>query len=488
MAGLVISACSEEKAADTGAVRYQAIPEGMTFVAEIDVQSALGFAKTLRAAMPKEAQANVPPMDEGIELLQTTMGVDVSKMKQIVIAGKLEDKDPSTNMIGVIQGMTAESLKGGTKFKEIEGKQVFTFGPGSEKVYLASLDANHTVFAAQEAGIASALAAHAGKAKRLLDGGKKDLLGKLMGTSPDLKTLRVHVLGMPPGEKTPFTVNGGGFYLDMDKGIAGIVVSEAAGADMIKTQADMGMAMAGTQLGQIPGLTPEAKKTAEALVKGIKIEKDGDTVIITCTDGWDGKAIAQAIAGAAAPAMAEFGGQMKAVTAMMAAASAAAPAEAKPAEGKPAEGEAKPEDGKPAEAKPAAVEEMFGLKLKPLGKWKPAWDADAKIARWENPKFAKPVEVYMLVEKIADFKELKGKGESLVFLGTKINKIAKKKKTKNGFWAEVRRKKEKDLVFVQNFGDQQFACVASLTKAKGKKGMPIKRKMALKLCNGIQKP
>ena len=38
----------------------------------------------------------------------------------------------------------------------------------------------------------------------------------------------------------------------------------------------------------------------------------------------------------------------------------------------------------PAGDAPSNDKEMLGLDLKPFGAWKPAWDPDAKVAKWEN--------------------------------------------------------------------------------------------------------
>ena len=54
----------------------------------------------------------------------------------------------------------------------------------------------------------------------------------------------------------------------------------------------------------------------------------------------------------------------------------------------------------PAAGGPSNDKEMLGLDLKPFGAWKPVWDPDAKVAKWENEDIFTGIVIRVVDEKL----------------------------------------------------------------------------------------
>jgi hypothetical protein len=132
---------------------------------------------------------------------------------------------------------------------------------------------------------------------------------------------------------------------------------------------------------------------------------------------------------------------------------------------------------------PSERKEMLGLKLAPIGKWKPTWDADAKVAKWENPKFLTGIVIRIVDDKLDDIEDLKKAAPMMMQLGSAITKVDEEKKTAKGWYAIVERDKETELAYVQKYGGKTLVCSANLTKSL-LSGIP--KKDALKACDSIK--
>jgi len=162
-----------------------------------------------------------------------------------------------------------------------------------------------------------------------------------------------------------------------------------------------------------------------------------------------------------------------------------AKAEAQEGAEKAAEGEAEAAEApEPPPSGPGLHEakDMLGLQLKPFGKWKPVWDAEAKVAKWANDKFINAIVIRLVDEKLDTIDDLKKAAPNMMQLGSDITKIVKKKKTPKGWWAVVKRDKETEFVYIQKHDEKQLVCSANLTKKKGS----IPQKLAMKACGSIK--
>jgi hypothetical protein len=130
----------------------------------------------------------------------------------------------------------------------------------------------------------------------------------------------------------------------------------------------------------------------------------------------------------------------------------------------------------PDESKP-----MMGLDLKKQGAWSPTWDADAKVAKWENDKYMTSIVIRAVSDKLDTIDDLKAAAPMMMQLGQDIKKVAEgPKTTKQGWWAVVDGDGTSDLIYVQKHGSKQLVCSASVKKGN------IPKADAMKACESIK--
>jgi hypothetical protein len=128
--------------------------------------------------------------------------------------------------------------------------------------------------------------------------------------------------------------------------------------------------------------------------------------------------------------------------------------------------------------------EFLGLDLKAMGSWKPKWDADAKVAKWEDEDFEYSIVNRVVKEKLESIDDLKSEAGMMMQLGSAITKVSEEKKTDKGWYAVVEREAgTSDLIYVRKFGGAQVVCSANLKKAD--LGKTIAKADALKACESL---
>jgi len=161
------------------------------------------------------------------------------------------------------------------------------------------------------------------------------------------------------------------------------------------------------------------------------------------------------------------------------------------------------EPAKPAEEKkppaPAGVinpgpspsndKEFLGLELPPMGAWKPVWDPDAKVAKWENEDYMTGIVIRVVKDKLDSIDDLKEEAPMMMQLGTAITKVVEEGKTPKGWWAivEMDEGKSTNMVYIQKFTDSQIVCSGNLTPKKDISSPGgIKKEEVLTACESIK--
>ncbi|MBA3396516.1 MAG: hypothetical protein H0T89_28050 [Deltaproteobacteria bacterium] len=129
---------------------------------------------------------------------------------------------------------------------------------------------------------------------------------------------------------------------------------------------------------------------------------------------------------------------------------------------KPAEPAAAVNPGTPSKDK-----DMLGLDLAPMGAWKPVWDPDAKVAKWENEGYMTGIVIRIVKDKLDNMEDLKSAAPMMMQLGTAVSKVVEEQKTPKGWWAivETDEGKSTHMVYIQKYeGDAQLVCSGNLTK------------------------
>ncbi len=117
--------------------------------------------------------------------------------------------------------------------------------------------------------------------------------------------------------------------------------------------------------------------------------------------------------------------------------------------------------------------EFLGLVLPPMGKWKPTWDADAKVAKWENDDYMTGIVIRIVKDKLDTIDNLKEAAPMMMQLGTAIVKVEDTKTTDKGWYAVVdddEGGKNVEMTYVRKFGDSQIVCSGNLTPRKDPTG------------------
>jgi hypothetical protein len=127
------------------------------------------------------------------------------------------------------------------------------------------------------------------------------------------------------------------------------------------------------------------------------------------------------------------------------------------------EAKAPPKDDGPSASND---KDFLGLDLKPIGAWKPAWDADAKVAKWENEDSMASIVVRVVTDKLDSVDDLKEAAPMMMQLGSAITKVDEEKKTDKGWYAIVTREPgSSDLVYVRRFGASTVVCSGNIAKS-----------------------
>jgi hypothetical protein len=158
----------------------------------------------------------------------------------------------------------------------------------------------------------------------------------------------------------------------------------------------------------------------------------------------------------------------------------------KKAEKKEEKAEKKEEKAEKKDDGPSAGDdkEFLGLDMKAMGSWKPKWDADAKVAKWEDEDFEYSIVNRVVKEKLESIDDLKTEAGMMMQLGSAITKVSEEKKTDKGWYAVVEREAgTSDLIYVRKFGGAQVVCSANLKKAD--LGKTIAKADALKACESL---
>jgi hypothetical protein len=169
------------------------------------------------------------------------------------------------------------------------------------------------------------------------------------------------------------------------------------------------------------------------------------------------------------------------------------PAADNPAVEKPAEPAAKPAEpaAPPAAAGPEAndTKDFLGLELPPMGAWKPVWDPDAKVAKWENDEYMTGIVIRIVKDKLDTIDDLKEAAPMMMQLGTAITAVVETKTTDKGWYAIVNddEGKNTEMVYVRKFGGSQIVCSGNTTPRKDPTSVGgIKKEEIIKACESVK--
>jgi len=230
----LLAGCSKKAEVPAG---MSAIPADADIVGTLDAKAVVAYAKrALPKLVPAEMKAQVPSIQQMTEQVLMMAGVDLNKLDKITFVGYAGSKD---KMAFIVDGIDLASLKG-KKTGDYNGTALYAI---PNAIHYAALKGKGIAGAPNEEMLKKLIDVNSGKAKSLADSERGKLLSQLAGVETDLDQLRVYVLtgefpGMPP---TPMKMNGGGFFMHLDKGLAGTVVSDKDGAADLKGKLDMGL-------------------------------------------------------------------------------------------------------------------------------------------------------------------------------------------------------------------------------------------------------
>jgi hypothetical protein len=260
----------------------KAIPADADLVASLDAKTTLAYAKqAITKAIPAEHKDKVPGVEMILKKAVEMIGIDLDKLGKVTYIGWLGSQD---QMAFIAEGVDAKSLKGQKKGAH-NGVDIYA----AEMIRYAQLPGLGTLAAPSDTMLKKVLDAYAGKAKRIADSDRADVLEKLLEVEKDHDQLRVYVLtGKIPGEMPlPYKIKGGGFFLHVDRGATATVVAEQDDAKEIKNKIDMGMmvvqmalAAGGQEMGLPVEIDQATQKSIIDMLKNIKTRQKGEIVTI----------------------------------------------------------------------------------------------------------------------------------------------------------------------------------------------------------------
>jgi len=260
----------------------KAVPADADLVASLDAKTTLAYARrAVTKAVPAEHKDKVPGVEMIMKKAAEMIGIDLDKLGKVTYIGWLGSRD---QMAFIAEGVDAKSLKGEKKGAH-NGIDIYA----AKMVHYAQLDKLGLLAAPSDTVLKKVLDAYAGKAKRVADTDRADILEKLLAVEKDHDQLRVYVLTgkMPDELPLPYKIKGGGFFLHVDRGATATVVAEQNDAKELKNKIDMSMmvvqavlATGGKDLGLPVELDPATQKSVIDVLKNLKTNQKGEIVTI----------------------------------------------------------------------------------------------------------------------------------------------------------------------------------------------------------------
>lgn len=262
--------------------KMKAVPADATVVATVDAKSLVAFAKkSVPDLLPASLKDQIPPWETLAEQAKAMVGIDIDKLGGLLLIGYAGNDE---QVAFVAEGVDPESLKGERK-GEHQGVALYSM-PGG--FWYAPLQGAGVVAAQSQSLVKKVIDSYTGEADNVGSTDKAKMLGKLLGVEEDLSHFRAYVLTseLPNTGPTPFTFHGGGFFIHLDKGAAGTIVTDEDGAGQIKSQLDQGLMMlnmmlaGGGDAGLPVELDAETKKLVGGVLKSLKTDREGELVSV----------------------------------------------------------------------------------------------------------------------------------------------------------------------------------------------------------------
>jgi hypothetical protein len=231
--GLVLSsACTKDVPPG-----LKAVPADTDLVASVDAQALLAFAKgVVGKAVPTDMQSQIPTYEMLSQQAMSLAGLDLSKLTRLTVLGSITNPN---DMAIIAEGLTAANVKGQQK-GEHQGQPLFQV-PGIGVTY-AELKGLGLVAAGSEAMLKKVVDTYLGKAPGIHDTERGKVLARLLETHQDYDQLRVYLLANSlPDMPIPVKMQGAGFFLHLDRGVAGVLLSDKQGAGDIASKINLGL-------------------------------------------------------------------------------------------------------------------------------------------------------------------------------------------------------------------------------------------------------
>jgi hypothetical protein len=258
------------------------VPADADIVATLDAKKTLAYARqAIAKAVPAEHRDKVPAVETLLKKAAEMIGIDLDKLGRVTYIGWLGSQE---QMAFIADGVDVKSLKG-QKQGTHNGVDIYA----AEMVHYAQLPKLGVLAAPTDAMLKKVLDAHSGKAKRIADTDRAEVFKKLLDVEKDLDQLRMYLLTgkIPGGMPVPYKLNGGGFFLHVDRGVTGTLVAEQKDAQELKSKIDMGMLIAqvalaagGKDMGLPVELDPATQKAVIDMLKNIKTRQKGEIVTV----------------------------------------------------------------------------------------------------------------------------------------------------------------------------------------------------------------
>jgi len=260
----------------------KAVPADTDVVASVDAQALFAFAKQVAGkAVPADMKDQIPTYETLAKQAMQLAGIDLSKITRVTALGSLKSPD---DVALIVEGLTATSVKGEKK-GEHQGLAIHQV-PGVGLSF-AELPGLGVVASENEAMVRKVVDTFQGKAPGIHGTERGKVLERLLEAHKDYDQVRAYLLsGSLPDLPIPVKVQGAGFFMHLDRGAAGVLLSDKQGAGDIASKVNLGLMTVQAALAMGGGkdmgveLDKDTVKTISDVLGKLRTEHKDDSVAL----------------------------------------------------------------------------------------------------------------------------------------------------------------------------------------------------------------
>jgi hypothetical protein len=264
----------------------KAVPADTDVVASVDARALITFGKNvMQKVVPGDMKDQIPTFEALTQQAMQLAGFELHKLTRLTAMGSLSRPN---DLALIAEGLTAADVKG-EKRGEHQGLALYQVS--SLGITYVELPGLGLVTSENEAMLKKVVDTFQGKQKGIRDTERGKVLERLLGAHKELDQVRVYLLtgALPDMGPIKIKMEGGGFFMHLDKGAVAMLLSDKAGASDVASKANMGLMATQAALAMGGGkdmgidLDKESQKTLTDALGKLRVQHQEDTVALSFT-------------------------------------------------------------------------------------------------------------------------------------------------------------------------------------------------------------